>query len=60
MSQPDKLPESPLIPPDWFVTRYNAGNPGRFRGALDPMVMAAWHAASKPPDPPQLLIVTGI
>jgi len=37
-----------LIPPDWFVTRFNLGCPdGPFRSALDPLVMLAWHTMNE-------------
>jgi hypothetical protein len=57
--QEPEPPAIPLIPPDEFVARFNAGNPGRYRTALDPLVMAAWHATSRPP-PLSMLLVTGL
>ena len=57
--QPDPPPESPLIPPGWFVARCNAGSSGQFRTALDPVVMALWHQISAQP-PPSPALVTGI
>lgn len=38
----------PLLPPDWFVLRYNERkNPEQpFRSALDPLVLLAWHTIS--------------
>ena len=41
-------PGVPLIPPDWFVTRFKLGSPdGPFRSALDPLVMLAWHTVNE-------------
>lgn len=51
----------PLIPPDGFVTAFNAramANGQPFRSALDPLVMMAWHLASGTADakaPPIIL-----
>lgn len=40
-------PGTSLIPPDWFVTRFNLRCPdGPFRSALDPLVMLAWHTVN--------------
>lgn len=52
----------PVIPPAWFVDNFNreptaAGLPRR--GALDPLVMQAWHFATSEP-PQRLVVVTGI
>lgn len=46
-------PGVPLIPPDWFVTRFNLGCPfAPYRSALDPLVMLAWHTVNEEPDMP--------
>ena len=49
-----------LIPPDWFVTSFNADafmNGRPLRTALDPLLMLAWHTVSAPPPGP---FVTGL
>jgi hypothetical protein len=57
----------PLFPPYWFVERFNeqaferrspADRWPRYRTALDPLVMLAWHQASMLPPLP--LIVSGV
>lgn len=57
----------PLFPPHWFVGRFNEqawerrtpGDPWpRYLTALDPLVMLAWHTATRLPPP--VLIVTGM
>jgi hypothetical protein len=60
MSEQQPAVTPPLFPPWWFVTRYNEMNPGHaFRTGLDPMVMLAWHMASRPQLPPFRFLVTG-
>ena len=53
---------SNLIPPQWFVNRWNErgllGAP--YATALDPMVMHAWHLVSRPPDVRDLVKITGV
>jgi hypothetical protein len=57
----------PLFPPLWFVERFNEqafertqpGDPWpQFRTGLDPLVLLAWHEASKPLPFP--LIISGV
>ena len=37
----------PLIPPWWFVQRFNEANyPDPYRTALDPLVLLAWHTVT--------------
>lgn len=41
-------PKPPIFPPLWFVERYNeAGFSDRYRTALDPLVVLAWHMATE-------------
>ena len=51
--------DTPLIPPQWFVGRWNEHNPGQYRTALDPLLMLAWHTFSRP-DPGTFRIISGI
>lgn len=59
---PPATPEFRLIPPGWFVMRYNTSRAAyglRPASALDPNVMAMWHFATRPVPLP-LAVVTGI
>jgi hypothetical protein len=55
-------PGVPVIPPDGFVTRFNLAAMAegqRFRSALDPLVMMAWHLAAERDREPHVPFVTG-
>lgn len=54
-------PEPPLIPPPEFVARLNENRgPGLpHLTALDPLAMLMWHTITRPPEPGDLLRVTG-
>jgi hypothetical protein len=59
MFTPDPLSRHRLLPPDWFVLRYNTNRPGEAPATwLDPGVMALWLAFSLQP-PPSPLSVNG-
>jgi hypothetical protein len=55
-------PVPPLIPPEAFMLRLNSQRaPAPPLSALDPLALAAWHAATESlRSPGPLLIVTGI
>lgn len=56
------MPEAhrPLLPPPWFVQRYNENSAGEYRTALDPLVMLLWHTVTAWEHKPFKLPVTGI
>jgi hypothetical protein len=49
----------PLFPPAWFAARMSA-QAGIYRGTTDPLVMHAWHMATEPPDPKNLVLLAGM
>ena len=54
------MDEPSLIPPSWFVEQFNARQPAdRYRTALDPLIMLAWHQVTRN-EPGPLILVMGI